>query len=254
MMAICLNVYEFIQILLINIIKFVNYFKRSEKITHFILLRNPKNFLYAVRQTSNKFKKIKSLNQDAKIFWFHVASAGELEQMISLAEILNEKLNAYFFITYYSASAEPFLKNIPWCLGTSGLPLDITNVYKKAYEILHFQKIFFVRYDLWPALVLFANYQKIELNLLFATKEKTSRGWRAYLSQVWNLFLYKKFNQIFVITKDDFEFFSHKLPTQKIIFAGDTKWHRAKQRALTFQNILISYDDKTDSNIKSKKR
>lgn len=238
MIQIGLKMYEVVQQLFLTFLKMLNFFKKSEKWTNFINLRNPRHFLDSVATTAKQFEQIKAQNHAVQIFWFHVASAGELEQVVPLADVLHEKMNAYFFVTYYSASAIPFLKNVPWCLGSSGLPIDTLKTYQTAHQVLKFQKLFFVRYDLWPALIFFAVQKNIKLNLLCATKTKTSKGFFALLSKKWNLFLYKKFQNIFVSFQDDLQFFRLYLPHQTIVFTGDTKWHRSWQRAQTFQTVL----------------
>lgn len=248
MILIGLKIYVFVQNLLFYIIKSVNFFKKSEKLNIFLSLRDPDKFLDSVQKAAHIFEKIQTNEPDARIFWFHVASAGELEQVVTLAHVLHQKMQVYFFVTYYSPSAIPFLKNMPWCLGSSGLPIDSINTYKKAYQILPFQKLFFVRYDLWPGLVFFAVRHGLELNLLCATKIKTSTGILAFLSEKWNLFLYKKFQNIFVAFQQDMKFFTDKLSHQRIVFTGDTKWQRAWQRAQNFQKNLSLYAANEASN------
>jgi len=243
MITLVLKIYELLQVLLFNILKFINFFIHNPVLKRFIILRNPKRFYKKIDQISKQLELLKSNNQPPRVFWLHVASAGELEQAAPIAKYLNKNLNAVFFVTYYSASAEPFLKHFPALLGYCPLPLDIKSVYQYAQNKLHCEKVFFVRYDLWPALIKFAHNNQLKLYLLGATREKTRTNWRGYLSTQWSKFLYQYFQTLFVITQKDFDFFKISFPNQSIILSGDSKWMRAKERAQSFKNLINTTEE-----------
>src|SRR5687767_7346267 len=140
---ILLLIYEVAQLLLFFILVLVSYVFKNKKLKSFLALRSPKSFYHNVTLANEAYK-----NKPVEIFWFHVSSAGEMEQAIPVARKLHDKLGAYFFVTYYSFSAEPFLKNFPAVIGHSGLPLDIRHIYKSLLNTLVITKIFFVRYDI----------------------------------------------------------------------------------------------------------
>lgn len=223
--------YEIIQIVVFFILSLFSFFLFNRKLNRFLALRNPIKFFQNINKSFDKYNSLLGTNKDIKIFWFHVSSAGEMEQAIPVARKLNEQLGAYFFITYYSFSAEPFLKNFPATIGYSGLPLDIRFLYKKIFKKLPISKIFFVRYDIWPSLLLSCKSNNLEINLMCATKIKTKKGFHAFLSQSWNRLFYKYFSHIFCVSLDDVSYFKDMLPQSQIYLAGDAKWARANERA-----------------------
>ena len=150
-------------------------------------------------------------------------------------------MDAHFFVTYYSPSAEPFLKNFPAKIGCVGLPIDVRKYYGYAFEQLPIQKLFFVRYDIWPSLFKSCINNNIELNLISGSSEKTKMGILGFLSEIWHKNYYKKFSNIFAVTKDDVNYFSQYLPQKNIFLSGDAKWARAYERAI---NGLIKKNDK----------
>ncbi|MES2614693.1 MAG: glycosyltransferase N-terminal domain-containing protein [Bdellovibrionota bacterium] len=229
-----LTFYEIAQISAFFILNFVSYFVKNKKLKLFLGLRSPKNFVANINIARNNFK---SKNTSTQVYWFHVSSAGEMEQAIPVARKLHEKLGVYFFVTYYSFSAEPFLKNFPAAIGFSGLPLDIRFLYKKVLNQLPVTKIFFVRYDIWPALLLICKKKKLEINLISATKIKTKKGFQAFISANWNGLFYKYFSHIFTVSVEDLNYFKNLSPNGKIVLAGDAKWARAKERAHSVTKI-----------------
>jgi 3-deoxy-D-manno-octulosonic-acid transferase len=143
-------------------------------------------------------------------------------------------------VTYYSFSADPFLKNFPATIGCSGLPLDIRCGYKKLIEAFPVTKIFFVRYDIWPSLLFSCRQKNIEINLISATKTKTKKGIQAFISEKWNNLIYQFFSNIFAVSAEDVSYFKILLPDTPVYLAGDAKWARANERA---QNLLKTEND-----------
>ena len=159
----------------------------NKKFIRFCELRKSSFFLSEIKNTKEKINNLTKNNIDYPIiYWFHVASAGEMEQAIPVARKLNEKLGAHFFVTYYSPSAEPFLKNFPAKIGCVGLPIDLRKLYNILFDEVKIDKMFFVRYDIWPGLFETCLQRKIELNLISASSEKTKSGLLGFLSKIWN--------------------------------------------------------------------
>jgi len=204
----------------------------NKKFIRFCELRNSSFFLSEIKNTKEKINNITKNNSDYPIiYWFHVASAGEMEQAIPVARKLNEKLGAHFFVTYYSPSAEPFLKNFPSKIGCVGLPIDLRKLYNILFDEVKIDKMFFVRYDIWPGLFETCLQRKIELNLISASSEKTKRGLLGFLSKIWNKKYYMNFKNIFAVSNEDVTYFSEFMNGSNIYLSGDAKWARANERA-----------------------
>ena len=228
-------IYEVVQFILYFILLPFRYF--NSKLNKFLHLRSPILFIQNIEFAKLKYAQLNLNLSDNPIFWFHVSSAGEMEQAIPIARKLHEKMGAYFFVTYYSFSAEPFLKNFPATIGIVGLPIDIHFLYKKLISSLNIKKIFFVRYDIWPSLLITCKNSNVEMNLISATKLKTRRGFRAYLSRKWNFIFYPYFKNLFAVDKDDYNFFIENLPSVSVFLAGDGKWARALERSRSHEKM-----------------
>ena len=223
---------KFIYLILVLLSKFI----KHKKFIRYCDLRNPSLFINEVKEAKIKWNNDVLNNKNYPIYWFHVASAGEMEQAIPVARKLNEKMGAHFFVTYYSPSAEPFLKNFPAKIGCVGLPIDVRKLYDVIFENIPINKVFFVRYDIWPSLFNSCVINKVELNLISASSEKTKKGILGYFSEVWNRKYYIKFSNIFAVTDDDVEYFLKYLPKENVFLAGDAKWARAYERTLNGSN------------------
>ena len=123
--------YEFLQIVFIVLLRAFSFFSRNKKLKRFLELRNPFLFINKINEISDKFNELKKNRNGIKIYWIHVSSAGELEQAIPIARYFLTQIDAVFFLTYYSPSAEPFIKNFPSLIGSTGLPIDLSFIYNK---------------------------------------------------------------------------------------------------------------------------
>lgn len=234
------SLYEWIQIELFFFLYFFSKIIKQKKFLRFVHLRNPNVFKKQLKVVSHNFFNLINKNKDAQIYWFHVASAGEMEQAIPVARKLNEKLNAFFFVTYYSPSTEPFLLNFPNMIGSCGLPIDVRILYQPVFDLIPIKKIFFVRYDIWPSLLYVCSERNIEINLISGTKLKTRSGFIGYFSKKWNESFYKKFSRIFAVSMDDVLFFQKFIPKGHVYLSGDAKWARSYQRAQ--ENLKMAND------------
>lgn len=236
-------VYEFFQKIFFHLIQIFALKSKNKKFLRFVELRNPENF---IKQSEALFQKWRDLKHPhGPVYWFHVSSAGEMEQAIPIAKKFFEELDALFFVTYYSPSAEPFLKNFPNMIDAIGLPIDLHLCYEKVFQNLPIQKIFFVRYDLWPSLIYSCQKNQVEMFLLNATRLKTRSVLKNWISNCFNKKIYQKFSHIFAVSNEDVLFFQRFLPQDKVHLAGDAKWARAYERTLQFSikskdNIILS--------------
>lgn len=208
----------------------------NKKFKRYCEIRSPKNFIHELDKIKLLYQSSIKNRENNPIFWFHVASAGEMEQAIPVARKLNEKIGARFFVTYYSPSTEPFLKNFPAKIGVVGLPIDVRKFYKKVFSLFPIKKVFFVRYDIWPSLFNVCKKNNIEINLISASAIKTKKGLLGFLSEIWSNIFYRKFSNIFAVSQEDVNYFSKFLPKSKIYFSGDAKWARAYERAVSGVN------------------
>ena len=218
-------VYELTQSIVFFVLKILSYFlPMSFKMKKFLQFKEDDNFLlslaYAKRKQNNK-----------TVFWVHVSSAGELDLFIPIAEKLHEKFGAYFFLSYYSPSALPFVKNVPYLICHCGFPKDKKVLFMKAFKSLSIKKVFFVRYDIWPKFLEAAIASKVECSLVSATISKKASLFSKFRECLY-FRAYRKLDNIFVVTKKDEQVFKKACPKSHVIFSGDSKWSRVVQKSL----------------------
>ena len=167
--------------------------------------------------------------------WFHVASAGELEMALPVMEELAKKRGYSLLISYYSPSAEPFLKRIPPSISFYAFPfpLDKRKNFKRLLDAVQIDAIFLVRYEFWPAFLTEAYAQKVPVNLISATLAGKKLGFfeRFYYRSFFSLI-----SKAFVILEEDVVRFQENFPNLPVILAGDTKWVRCLQKKEIIKN------------------
>lgn len=93
----------------------------------------------------------KKIHPEDKVFWFHAASLGEYEQGLPVIE----KVKAQFphhkiVITFFSPSGYEVRKNNTVADVTVYLPLDTKANAKQFLNLVHPEKVFFIKYEFWP--------------------------------------------------------------------------------------------------------
>lgn len=176
------------------------------------------------------------VSHEPKIYWFHVASAGELEQAIPIARTLASNASeshCFFIVSYTSPSAKPFLKNFPNQSQMLSFALHPFSRHRilEIMDSLPPLGLFFVRYDLWPSLIAAARSSGVPLYLIGATRTLVRGGVSAGLSARVKTLMLRDFSQIFALTTADAQFFETFLEHGQVTVAGEPKWARAKERA-----------------------
>lgn len=169
-------------------------------------------------------------------YWFHFASAGELEQAIPIAEELkkrNPKTSILF--TFFSPSGEKGIRlevqrrkkanrPIPWD-AADYLPLDLSWKVTQALEIVNPKALILINRELWPTLIRKTNERNIPLFLFSAffpsQKTKMLTLWQPYL---------KYLKQIGTVGDSTTELLLNADSTLKVQSIGDTRIERVLER------------------------
>lgn len=112
---------------------------------------SPKMKLF-VEGRKSVFQTIKDkIHPEDKVFWFHAASLGEYEQGLPVIE----KVKSHFpyhkiVITFFSPSGYEVRKNNAIADVTVYLPLDSNVNAKQFLDLVHPEKVFFIKYEFWP--------------------------------------------------------------------------------------------------------
>jgi 3-deoxy-D-manno-octulosonic-acid transferase len=208
--------------------RFIIFF-HSEKLRQFLSFKRFSNWKQQIDLLAEKLDGKKS--HPKKLLWIHVASAGELEQIIPVLTNLSENYSCHFFLTYFSPSTIPFIEKAPAVVHHSGFPVDSKKFFQYALSHIAFSGLVLVRYDVWPNFLSCFETQKIPIFLTCATARKTKKGFFRILSHVYTKFVYKKIDAVFSVERTDADYFKKYCTKADIETSGDTKWFRALERS-----------------------
>lgn len=91
------------------------------------------------------------IHPEDKVFWFHAASLGEYEQGLPVIEKIKSQFPQYkIVITFFSPSGYEVRKNNAIADVTVYLPLDTKANAQQFLDVVHPEKVFFIKYEFWP--------------------------------------------------------------------------------------------------------
>ena len=116
-----------------------------------LALFSPKLNLF-VEGRKSVFETLKNKIQATdKTIWFHAASLGEYEQGLPVIEAIKQHYpNHKIVLTFFSPSGYEVRKNNTIADVTVYLPLDTISNAKQFLDLVHPEKVFFIKYEFWP--------------------------------------------------------------------------------------------------------
>lgn len=181
------------------------------------------------------YKRLEKISHTLPVYWFHIASSGELEQALPILDELKARTACTVFLSYFSPTARAaialekkrralFGKSVPWDFADYSphdLPWSagryIRLVRPKAFTIIH--------RELWPNLITQLHKQEIPI-YLFATywPEATRKTFTRY--KRWAECI--KF--IGTVDSQSDTFVRSVLPAARVEVLGDPRIDRVFQR------------------------
>ncbi|NBW82541.1 hypothetical protein EBR21_12380, partial [bacterium] len=185
--------------------------------------------------------KAQNKNPNPKTYWIHVASAGELEQIIPTLRMLHNKFGVVFFLTYFSPSAKPFVKNCPGVVGATSLPFENTKAFQSAIDSLKITRLVLVRYDFWPALMSSFKRNNLPVCIMAATLRKARSPLPAFIRDGLRRLWFGSADTVFLVDgKEKLPLVLAGIQEQRLVVTGDAKWARARERATEFHRKHMS--------------
>jgi len=176
-----------------------------------------------------------------RCIWFHVSSAGELEQAVPLIESLAPRFPVV--TTFFSPSGLSYAQRTGLAEKTAFadyLPLDFKRNVRLCLSLLRTRLLVFVRYDLWPNLLWEARRLRIPSMLIDAVFRR-----RSLLSMSFHLALYRALDMIVTVSEKDAEAFRAVLPPRvQVACAGETRFDRVEQRRNDERGSFLPVDGK----------
>ncbi|CAM4364267.1 3-deoxy-D-manno-octulosonic acid transferase [Flavobacterium terrigena] len=123
----------------------------ASQILKLLALFSPKMKLF-VDGRKSVFQTLKDkIHLEDKVFWFHAASLGEYEQGLPVIEKVKQQFPHHkIVITFFSPSGYEVRKNNAIADVTVYLPLDSKANAKQFLDLIHPEKVFFIKYEFWP--------------------------------------------------------------------------------------------------------
>ncbi|NHM01771.1 3-deoxy-D-manno-octulosonic acid transferase [Flavobacterium difficile] len=123
----------------------------ASQILRVLALFSPKMKLFVAGRKSVFFTLKNNIHAEDKVFWFHAASLGEYEQGLPVIENVKAQFpNHKIVITFFSPSGYEVRKNNAIADVTVYLPLDSKANAKQFLDLVHPEKVFFIKYEFWP--------------------------------------------------------------------------------------------------------
>jgi 3-deoxy-D-manno-octulosonic-acid transferase len=123
----------------------------AAQILKLLAIFSPKMKLF-VEGRKSVFSTLKDkIHPEDKVFWFHAASLGEYEQGLPVIEKVKEQFPHHkIVVTFFSPSGYEVRKNNTIADATIYLPLDSKANAKQFLDLVHPEKVFFIKYEFWP--------------------------------------------------------------------------------------------------------
>ncbi|RZN82967.1 MAG: 3-deoxy-D-manno-octulosonic acid transferase [Winogradskyella sp.] len=177
----------------------------------------------------NTIKILKNkISATDKTIWMHCASLGEFEQGLPVLQELKLKFPEYkTVVSFFSPSGYEIKKNAPDADAVVYLPLDTPKNAKHFLNYVHPDLILFVKYEIWPNILLEAKKRDIKSLLISATFRADQSYFKWYGS------LMKKalfsFEHIFTQDKNSKELIE-RIGYNSVSISGDTRFDRVSNQ------------------------
>lgn len=181
------------------------------------------------------FDKLKSINQNDKIAWFHCASLGEFEQGRPLLEEIKKHFPQHkILLSFYSPSGYEAKKDYSLADYIVYLPNDTRKNAKKFVSIVNPDLVFFIKYEFWYNYILELKGRRLFQVSLILRENQYFFTWYGK----WFAKQLKNFEHFFVQNQQTATLLN-KIGYKNITISGDTRF----DRVMTIANNAKSFPD-----------
>lgn len=175
---------------------------------------------------------IKKIDKEKKTIWFHSSSMGEFEQAKPIIEKLRKEKNVNIIVTFFSPSGYENSLKYPYADVISYLPFDTPRLAEKFVKIIKADAVVFMRYDIWPNIILQIQKYKIPSFIVDATMRSDSKRKLPFIRN-FHKKLYSGFSKILTVSDADVNnFLSFGIDVGKVTAVGDTRFDRVYQKSI----------------------
>ncbi|MDG1824491.1 MAG: glycosyltransferase N-terminal domain-containing protein [Flavobacteriaceae bacterium] len=181
----------------------------------------PKQFVDGRKRIWDDLKTIPS---DREVIWMHCASLGEYEQGLPVLKALKTKNpQAFYLVSFFSPSGYLVKKTHQVADLTTYLPWDIRTDVRRFVKKVQPTKVFFVKYEFWPNLLIELQKQRIPTYLiagLFQPQQLFFKPWGG-----WYRKLLKGYAHLFVQNEASQNLLL-RIGIKQVSVSGDTRFDR----------------------------
>jgi 3-deoxy-D-manno-octulosonic-acid transferase len=186
-------------------------------------------------------EKAASLDPAKQTIWFHVSSVGEFLQARPVMDLIAERHggSAQIALTFFSPSGMNYFERHDRSSGNPSLvfvdylPLDTVANARFCLETLKPDMIVYVKFDLWPNLIIEAKKAGVPQVLVSGTLSPGSKRLSGPAKRFYGS-LYSALDAVAAISDDDARRFRERLKGDtEIMTAGDTRFDQVCQRVDT---------------------
>ena len=175
---------------------------------------------------------LKKIEKGKKTIWFHSSSMGEFEQAKPIIERLKKENKINIIVTFFSPSGYENSLKYPYADVISYLPFDTPPLTKNFVEIIKPDVVVFMRYDIWPNIILQLKKKNIPSFIVDATMRTDSKRKLPFIRSFHKI-LYSGFSKILTVSDEDVKnFMAFGIDKNKVIAVGDTRFDRVYQKSL----------------------
>lgn len=162
----------------------------------------------------------------------HSSSMGEFEQAKPIIEKLKKEKNANILVTFFSPSGYENSLKYPYADVISYLPFDTPPLTEKFLDLVRPDVVVFMRYDIWPNIIMQIQNRNIPSFIVDATMRSDSNR-KLPLIKDFHREIYAGFTKILTVSEEDAKNFrSFGLDESKAVAVGDTRFDRVYQKSL----------------------
>ena len=245
----------------------------ASQILKLLALFSPKMKLF-VDGRKAVFQTLKDkIHPEDKVFWFHAASLGEYEQGLPVIEKVKTQFPHHkIVITFFSPSGYEVRKNNTIADVTVYLPLDSKANAKEFLDLIHPEKVFFIKYEFWPNYLHELKQRNISTYLISGIFRENQVFFKWYGGFYRNAL--KSFNYFFVQNEKS-KVLLQSIGSTNVRVSGDTRFDRVvaileKDNSLDFieqfknnqttivigsswpkdEELLVNFMNQADDNVK----
>jgi 3-deoxy-D-manno-octulosonic-acid transferase len=195
-------------------------------------------------QSFKKFKKFKKSNIFSEIYWFHVSSFGEFQQIESIIDsIKKNNSDIGIVVSFFSPSGYDNVTNVNIDCKIY-MPFDFLWSIFRVFKLIKPKKIIFASYDIWPNIFLISKMMGIDTMLISARIHKKSFKLTRLGKSIYRS-IYSLIDSIFTVNNQDLLNMNQIVPRKKIEALGNPRFDIALKKEV---NVDIKFDSNKKNN------